>query len=66
MKVRASRLLQTEKRGWRRERGLTGRPAPENGKRGYYLTFVIAYLRDIGFDYGFVSESFETSVPWSK
>lgn len=38
----------------------------ENGKRGYFLTFVIAYLRDIGFDYKFVSESFETSVPWNR
>eukprot|EP00698_Gefionella_okellyi_P004652 TRINITY_DN14258_c0_g1_i1.p1 TRINITY_DN14258_c0_g1~~TRINITY_DN14258_c0_g1_i1.p1 ORF type:complete len:595 (+),score=151.84 TRINITY_DN14258_c0_g1_i1:29-1786(+) len=38
----------------------------ENGLRGYMLTFMIAYLRDIGFDYGCISESFETSVPWDK
>ncbi|CAL4068319.1 unnamed protein product, partial [Meganyctiphanes norvegica] len=37
-----------------------------NGLRGYMLTFVIAYIRDLGFDYGIVSESFETSVPWDK
>jgi alkyldihydroxyacetonephosphate synthase len=38
----------------------------ENGKRGYMLTFVIAYLRDLGFDYYFLAESFETSVPWDR
>ena len=37
-----------------------------NGKRGYTLTFVIAYLRDLGFDYHFIAESFETSVPWDR
>jgi alkyldihydroxyacetonephosphate synthase len=38
----------------------------ENGKRGYFLTFMIAYLRDLGFQHGFIAESFETSVPWSR
>ncbi|UYV80185.1 AGPS [Cordylochernes scorpioides] len=38
----------------------------ENGKRGYMLTFVIAYIRDLGMDYGVVSESFETAVPWDR
>ncbi|CAG2106942.1 unnamed protein product [Medioppia subpectinata] len=38
----------------------------ENGRRGYLLTFVIAYIRDLGLDYGVVSESFETSVPWDR
>lgn len=38
----------------------------ENGRRGYFLTFVIAYLRDLGLEMAFLSESFETSVPWSK
>ncbi|KAK8390152.1 hypothetical protein O3P69_013013 [Scylla paramamosain] len=37
-----------------------------NGERGYMLTFVIAYIRDLGFDYGIVAESFETSVPWDR
>jgi len=37
----------------------------ENGERGYTLTFLIAYLRDIGFDYYFIAESFETSMRWS-
>ncbi|KAI1293627.1 Alkyldihydroxyacetonephosphate synthase, peroxisomal [Halotydeus destructor] len=38
----------------------------ENGQRGYMMTFVIAYIRDIGLDFGIVAESFETSVPWDK
>ncbi|XP_043463911.1 alkyldihydroxyacetonephosphate synthase [Leptopilina heterotoma] len=44
-----------------------GIPAGEtNGERGYTLTFVIAYIRDLGLDYGVVSESFETSVSWNR
>lgn len=44
-----------------------GIPAGDaNGQRGYMLTFVIAYIRDLGFDYGIVAESFETSVPWDR
>ena len=44
-----------------------GMPAgAENGIRGYFLTFVIAYLRDFGLQYKFLAESFETSAPWSK
>ena len=38
----------------------------ENGLKGYTLTFMIAYLRDIGLDYQIVAESFETSVPWDR
>lgn len=38
----------------------------ENGKTGYILTFSIAYLRDFGLDFGFLAESFETSVPWDR
>ena len=37
-----------------------------NGIRGYFLTFVIAYLRDFGLNHQFIAESFETSVPWDK
>lgn len=36
----------------------------ENGIRGYFLTYMIAYLRDFGFNYKFIAESFETSVPY--
>merc|ERR1712071_45578 len=44
-----------------------GIPAGEqNGKRGYQLTFAIAYIRDIGLDYSIVAESFETSTPWDR
>jgi alkyldihydroxyacetonephosphate synthase len=38
----------------------------ENGKRGYQLTFGIAYIRDFVMTHYFLAESFETSVPWSQ
>jgi alkyldihydroxyacetonephosphate synthase len=38
----------------------------ENGRRGYQLTFSIAYIRDFLMTYYIIAESFETSVPWSK
>lgn len=38
----------------------------ENGLRGYFLTFAIAYIRDFAMNYSFIAESFETSVPWSN
>jgi len=44
-----------------------GLPAgEENGRYGYRLTFAIAYLRDLGFEYSCLGESFETSIPWDK
>ena len=39
---------------------------PENGRRGYQMTFSIAYIRDFAMDHYILSESFETSVPWSR
>ena len=38
----------------------------ESGRRGFFLTFMIAYLRDFGLSLGFLSESFESSVPWAS
>ena len=38
----------------------------ENGRRGYMLTFGIAYIRDFVLQHRIVGESFETSVPWSR
>ena len=38
----------------------------ENGLKGYFLTFAIAYIRDFGAQYCYIAESFETSCPWSK
>ncbi|ETV75214.1 hypothetical protein H257_10417 [Aphanomyces astaci] len=38
----------------------------ENGKRGYFLTYVIAYIRDFVMNYYFLCDSFETAVPWSN
>lgn len=37
----------------------------ENGRKGYELTFGIAYLRDFVMRLDVLGESFETSVPWS-
>jgi alkyldihydroxyacetonephosphate synthase len=37
-----------------------------NGKRGYALTFGIAYIRDFVSMLGIMGETFETSVPWSR
>ena len=44
--------------------GLVG--GPENGMRGYLLTFLIAYSRDFAMEYFCLGESFETSVQWSR
>ena len=37
----------------------------ENGRRGYQLTFSIAYIRDFLMPYYIIAESFETSASWS-
>ncbi len=37
----------------------------ENGRRGYQLTFSIAYIRDFLMNYYIIAESFETSAAWS-
>ena len=44
--------------------GLAG--GAENGRRGYQLTFGIAYIRDWILNHHLLGESFETSVPWSQ
>ena len=38
----------------------------EVGRAGYDMTYAIAYIRDFAMTYGFLAESFETFVPWSK
>jgi alkyldihydroxyacetonephosphate synthase len=42
------------------------RAGAENGRKGYELTFGIAYIRDFVLLHGVVAESFETSVSWSR
>ena len=42
------------------------RAGAENGKRGYQLTFGIAYIRDFVMKHHILGESFETSVPWTQ
>jgi alkyldihydroxyacetonephosphate synthase len=37
-----------------------------NGKRGYRLTFAIAYIRDFLAELNILGTTFETTVPWSK
>ncbi|CAH1241220.1 AGPS [Branchiostoma lanceolatum] len=60
-------VLAQEKRVYEIASQFRGLPAgEENGQRGYMLTFVIAYLRDLGLEHYIVSESFETSVPWDR
>jgi alkyldihydroxyacetonephosphate synthase len=34
--------------------------------RRYFLTFMIAYIRDFGMEFRYLAESFETTVPWSN
>jgi alkyldihydroxyacetonephosphate synthase len=48
----------------KRHRG--SKAGAENGKRGYMLTFGIAYIRDFVLRHHILAESFETSVPWSQ
>ncbi|KAG9349481.1 hypothetical protein JZ751_027926 [Albula glossodonta] len=61
------RVLQHEKQVYDIAAKFGGLAAGEdNGQRGYMLTFVIAYLRDLGMDYSVIGESFETSVPWDR
>jgi len=38
----------------------------ENGRRGYMLTYAIAYIRDFLAEFHIIGETFETSVPWSR
>jgi alkyldihydroxyacetonephosphate synthase len=38
----------------------------ENGKRGYLLTYNIAYIRDFALEHYVLAESFETSISWSR
>lgn len=38
----------------------------KNGKGGYNLTFMIAYIRDFLFEYKIIGDTLETSVPFDK
>ena len=39
---------------------------PGNGRRGYQLTFSIAYIRDFVMNHWVLAESFETSMSWDR
>jgi alkyldihydroxyacetonephosphate synthase len=47
-----------------RHGGVAGGEGP--GKRGYLLTYAIAYIRDFLMQYQVIGETFETTVPWNK
>lgn len=63
-KEEVTRQEKTVYRIARLHRGMKG--GAENGKRGYLLTFGIAYIRDFVLQHNILGESFETSVPWSQ
>ncbi len=44
--------------------GISGGAA--NGKRGYMLTFAIAYIREFFNQFHILGETFETTVPWDR
>jgi alkyldihydroxyacetonephosphate synthase len=44
--------------------GLSG--GEENGRRGYQVTFAIAYIRDFLNRFDILGETFETSSPWDR
>lgn len=46
----------------KRFNGMSG--GAENGLRGYLLTYLIAYTRDLACQHGVAAESFETSCSW--
>ncbi len=48
----------------RRHQGVSG--GATNGRRGYTLTFGIAYIRDFFNQLGVLGETFETSAPWDR
>ena len=48
----------------RKHGGISG--GASNGRRGYMLTFAIAYIRDFFNQFQILGETFETSVPWNR
>ncbi len=62
---RQEAALQSAKVGQLAQRFRGFRAGSENGKRGYQLTFAIAYIRDFFMRFGVMAESFETSVSWT-
>jgi len=59
-------VREQQQRVHRIARRFHGLPAgAENGRRGYAMTFAIAYIRDFVMSHYILGESFETSVSWS-
>ena len=59
----AARRRRTALKIARRCGGVSGGEA--NGRRGYMLTFAIAYIRDFFSRLNIIGETFETSAPWT-
>ncbi len=59
-----SHQQQTISRLLRKHGGISG--GASNGRRGYMLTFAIAYIRDFFNQFQLLGETFETSVPWDR
>ena len=60
-------LVQYERNLIRLARKFQGIPGgPQNGRRGYMLTFSIAYVRELFSKLYILGETFETTVPWTN
>ena len=59
-----SHQRQTIARLLKKHGGISG--GASNGRRGYMLTFAIAYIRDFFNQFQILGETFETSVPWDR
>ncbi|KAH8891761.1 FAD-linked oxidase [Thozetella sp. PMI_491] len=63
---RASEVKTQEQTVYRLAKSHGGMKAgAENGRRGYEMTFAIAYIRDFAMGVDLIAESFETSCPWT-
>ena len=67
MEGTAIEVSQQEKSAYSIAKQFGGIPGgSENGRRGYLLTYCIAYIRDFLAGFHVIGETFETSVPWDK
>jgi alkyldihydroxyacetonephosphate synthase len=67
MEGTAEEVAYQEKNVYRIAKKYGGIPGGEhNGKRGYMLTYAIAYIRDFLAAYHITGETYETTVPWNK
>jgi len=67
LKSRAEKFVVTKLKGFDLNQVVVHgmKAGSENGRRGYQLTYSIAYIRDFLMKYYIIAESFETSAAWS-